>query len=104
MASFPSQQHPLFSLGRLVATPGALSALEHTGESPATFLRRHQRGDWGDLDVEDKRLNDEAVAHEGVPDQQSRVLSAYRLANGSKIWIITEWDRSATTILLPEEY
>ena len=96
--------HTRFPLGQIVATPSALEALTAAGEQPSEFLNRHQQGDWGDLDAEDKRLNDEAVAHEGDEDRQGRVLSAYHLKNGVKIWVISEWDRSVTTILLPEEY
>jgi hypothetical protein len=88
----------LFTLGQTVATPGALEALERAGNEAGEFLDRHARGDWGDLCDEDRQANDEAV-REG-----SRVLSAYRLSDGTKIWIITEHDRSVTTLLLPEEY
>jgi len=86
-----------------VATPGALEVLAASGESAATFLDRHAKGDWGNLSDDDKRLNDEAVADGG------RILSAYKTSNGTKIWIITEaaddaGHRVATTVLLPEEY
>ena len=87
-----------FSLGQLVATPGALRALESTGQSPLEFLDRHSQGDWGELSEADREEN-ELSLREGF-----RLLSAYRLSDGTKIWIITEADRSATTILLPEEY
>ena len=93
-----------FRLGKVVATPGALKALQDAGQNAAHFLEMHQSGAWGDMDREDRRLNDEAIAHEGDPDRQQRVLSSYQTSLGTKIWIITEWDRSATTILLPEEY
>ena len=93
-----------FSLGRLVATPAALDALKASGESSAEFINRHRLGDWGDVDAEDKVSNDEAVAYEGTPDMQGRVLSAYITRLGVRVWIITEWDRSVTTLLLPEEY
>lgn len=88
----------LFSFGQVLSTPGALEALEEASTSPISLLLRHGRGDWGELDSEDKRLNDQAV-REG-----SRILSAYILQTGIKVWIITEWDRSATTLLLPSEY
>ena len=88
----------LFPLGAVVATPGALEALETAGHSPAEFLSRHVAGDWGEVGSEDRRANDEAVV------KSERVLSAYRMKTGEKIWIITEADRSATTILLPSEY
>ena len=93
-----------FNLGQTVATPGALAALQDSNESALPFLQRHQSGDWGEICEDDKKLNDEAISHEGNPDQQQRVLSAYRTAKNEKLWIITEWDRSVTTILLPDEY
>ena len=87
-----------FPLGRIVSTPGALAALGHAGQLPVEFLARHAARDWGDLDAEDRRLNDYDVDHGG------QLLSAYTLTDGTHIWIITEHDRSVTTILLPEEY
>src|SRR5688500_1192632 len=97
------RQSPLFDLGQILATPGAIEALEKTGQPPAEFLRRHPIGDWGDLSDEDKWLNDEAVI------DGSRILSAYHTSDGTKLWIISEASdedgrRAATTILLPEEY
>lgn len=89
---------PLFSLGNLVSTPGALAAITRNGQSPLPFLQRHITGDWGDLPQADKQENDVAL------DIPLRILSAYTLADHTKIWIITEADRSATTILLPDEY
>jgi hypothetical protein len=91
------------SLGQVVATPGALEALEQSGESPSKFIGRHVRGDWGNLSDDDKRLNDDALI------DGSRILSAYHTAKGTKLWIITEatddeGNRAATTILLPDEY
>jgi hypothetical protein len=88
----------LFELGRIVATPGALRALEAAEQQPAEFLDRHVKGDWGDLDDEDKQENEFSVRN------GFRILSAYTTSAGEKIWIITEADRSATTLLLPEEY
>lgn len=93
-----------FSLGQIVGTRGAIDALREAGQEALSFIGRHVLGDWGIVSDGDKKLNDEAVAHEGDPDKQQRVLSAYKLNDGTKIWIITEWDRSVTTILLPEEY
>jgi hypothetical protein len=87
-----------FPLGRVVATPGALSALEKAEQLPAAFLDRHVNGDWGDVPEEDKQAN------EGAIDQGTRILSAYTTSAGDRIWILTEADRSATTIMLPEEY
>jgi hypothetical protein len=88
----------LFSLGRIVATPGVLQAMEKAGSSAGEFLGRHAVGDWGDLCDEDKTANDEALADD------LRILSAYKLKDGTKIWVITECDRSVTTVLLPSEY
>ncbi len=90
--------NPRFHLGRIVATPGALGALERTGDRPANFLRRHLCGDWGDLDEHDQAQNELSVTTD------LRILSAYSLSDGTRLWIITEADRSATTLLLPEEY
>ncbi len=87
-----------FPLGQTVVTPGALKVMLSSGESPSKFLARHANGDWGDVCAEDKAFNDEALI------TGSRLMSAYTTANGTKIWIITEADRSTTTILLPEEY
>jgi hypothetical protein len=100
-----SDNKPKFKLGQTVATPGALAALEKSSESALSFLLKHQSGDWGsELCEDDKKLNDEAVAHEGDLDQQQRVLSCYRTSKNERLWLITEWDRSVTTILLPDEY
>jgi hypothetical protein len=87
-----------FNLGMIVATPGALEALENSGQTPAEFLSRHANSDWGDVDAADAAENELSVA-EGF-----RILSAYKTRNGVKLWVITEADRSATTILLPDEY
>jgi hypothetical protein len=93
-----SENKPLFPLGQVVATPGALAALEDAGQNPAEFLGRHVTGDWGDLDEHDRRENELSLR------QGLRLLSAYQTSKGVRIWVITEWDRSATTILLPDEY
>jgi len=87
-----------FHPGHIVATPGALEALEQAGDHPAAFLRRHINGDWGDLSDEDRTENEYSLGRE------LRLLSAYTLSDGTKIWIITEADRSSTTLLLPSEY
>jgi len=86
-----------FFLGRVVATPGALQALGKAGMGTVPLLARHQSGDWGELSAEDWRANEEAIEHGW------RVFSSYAVG-GAVVWIITEADRSATTILLPEEY
>jgi hypothetical protein len=85
-------------LGLTHATPGALRALEEAGQTPVEFLARHAVGDWGEIPDEDRSEN-ELSLQEGF-----RVISAYRLSTGVKILVITEADRSLTTLLLPEEY
>ena len=95
---------PKFSLGTIVATPGALETLTDSGQTPSDFLSRHAQCDWGDeLCAEDRQLNDQSLV------DGSRILSAYRTSKNVKVWIITEaaddnGQRAATTILLPEEY
>ena len=88
----------VFELGQILATPGALAALQKAGQEPADFLRRHVAGDWGDLSNEDQMENNYSLEH------GFRLLSSYPTNAGDKLWIITEADRSATTLLLPEEY
>lgn len=93
--------HPvicLFPLGQIVATPGALELLDRTETNAATLLDRHQSGDWGDLDPEDIEANTDAIV------SGRRLFSSYHLSPNDKLWIITEADRSVTTLLLPEEY
>jgi hypothetical protein len=85
---------PRFPLGRTVATPGAMAL----GIDLNPYMRRHHRGDWGDLDECDKQANEDALIH------GDRILSHYKLGDGRRIYIITEWDRSSTCIMLPEEY
>lgn len=85
-------------LGRLVATTKALELLKATGTNPAALLSRHHTGDWGDIDPEDQATNDASLRH------GHRVISRYRLNPHDTLWIITEADRSVTTLLLPDEY
>lgn len=101
-ADTPSVDKPLFPLGQVVATVGALMALEAAGEAPHVFLLRHATGDWGDLVEEDRQANARALGEAG--NSEERILSAYTLANGTRLWVITEWDRSVTTLLLPTDY
>lgn len=94
---------PKFQLGQTLATPGALRALEESGQSPAFFLDQHVQGIWGEVDAEDRRANDQALV------DGSRLLSAYRTLKGERLWIITEavgddGRRAASTILTPHEY
>ena len=90
----------LFPSGRLLTTPGAEEALKEANVSLLDLLSRHLKGDWGDLDADDKRMNNEAVK-----SGEDRIFSSYDLPESSqRIWIITEADRSGTTALLPDEY
>jgi hypothetical protein len=84
-------------LGRVVATPGALKILLEAAEDPVRYLAHHASGDWGDLDNHDRRENELSLRHGW------RLVSSYPVGEKT-IWIITEADRSVTTILLPEEY
>lgn len=88
----------LFPLGRTFLTIGARDALREASEEPDGYFARHQSGDWGTVCADDRRENDFSVKN-GL-----RILSAYMLGSGEKIWVITEADRSYSTILLPEEY
>jgi hypothetical protein len=90
---------PLFSLGQVVSTPGALSALGGEGIGADELLHRHVTGDWGELCENDRRENEFSV------ERGFRILSAYTLPRtGVKIWVLTEAGRSVTTLLLPDEY
>jgi hypothetical protein len=90
------QGKPRFSLGAVVQTQGVV--YEFTPEEILSSLVRHANGDWGDLDEEDKQENELAL------EQNERLLSAYKFEDGSTMYVITEWDRSATTVQLPDEY
>ena len=91
-----TKRNPLFDLGQLVATPGALAALEKSGQNPMDFLSRHVMGDWGELSEDDRKENQFSL------EKGFRLLSSYQ--TNAKEWVITEADRSHTTILLPDEY
>lgn len=89
-----------FKLGRTVSTPGALEDLEAVGLKPADLLDKHGSGDWGSgLPPEDARANDRAVK-----SGEDRILSSYDIGDSRTLWVITEWDRSVTTILRPVDY
>lgn len=88
---------PLFRLGQIVATRAVLTHLEHHGIAADPYLKRHVSGDWGMVPLEDARANCLAIEH------GARILSSYDIA-GTRVWIITEADRSVTTLLFPEEY
>jgi hypothetical protein len=85
-----------FRLGKIVTTPNALSSITH--EDILMGIRRHQAGDWGDVDTHDREANERALI------EGTRLLSVYHAANGIKFLLITEADRSVTTVLLPEDY
>ena len=92
-----TEREAKFQLGRIVATPAAMELVRRKNLALNTFVLRHVTGDWGDMADEDKATNDEAVKDE------ERIHSVYNVGPG-RIWVITEWDRSVTTILLPEDY
>ena len=98
MVAFNMPSPPKLRLGQVVLTPGAVEALTISGQGAIEFLKRHVNSDWGDVDAEDWQANDLAMV------QGTRIISAYRTAAGDKLWIITEADRSVTTLLLPSEY
>jgi hypothetical protein len=87
-----------FALGRIVGTPGTLDAMEQAGHIPPEFLLRHKNKDWGELPDEDRLANEQALR------DGTRLFSAYSTRREEKLWVITEADRSATTILTPGEY
>ncbi len=88
----------LFEMGKIYITPCAIDALNESNQNGNDFLKRHQAGDWGIVDKRDENENEISVT------QGFRILSAYMTNKGEKLWIITEADRSSTTILLPSEY
>lgn len=94
----PAKPTPLFALGQVVATPGALNAMTELDIVPLALIHRHVTGDWGDLGAEDQQQNVTAI-RSGM-----RIFSSYKIGTSVKIWIITEADRSSTTLLLPNEY
>jgi len=93
-----TERKPLFDLGQLVATPGALAALEKSGQSPMEFLSRHVTGDWGEIPEENCRENQFSL------EKGFRLMSSYRTTANDVVWVITESSRSHTTLLLPQEY
>ena len=90
--------NPLFQLGEVVATTGAVETMQQLNVTPQQLLQLHVNGDWGSVDPEDAKSNDAAVK------DGDRILSSYRIGEHTRIWVITEWDRSVTTLLLPSEY
>lgn len=94
----PTKPKPLFDLGQFGATPGALSTMAQLDISPLDLIYKHITGDWSDMSAEDQEQNLHAI-RSGM-----RVFSSYKIGATTKIWIITEADRSSTTLLLPSEY
>jgi invasion protein IalB len=92
------QKTALFQLGQVCATPGAIEAIQSNEQNPLSFVRRHVHGDWSELCEEDQKTNQDALTN------GARIFSAYELKDKQKIWVITESDRSVTTVLLPSEY
>ncbi len=90
---------PRFSPGQVVMTAGVDELVRQGRLNPTPYLRRHLHGDWGDLCDDDRQLNDAALK-----SGEDRLFSSYQVTPGLKLWIITEWDRSVTTLLLPSEY
>lgn len=90
---------PRFRAGQLVMTAGVNDLVQRGALNPVPYLRRHLDGDWGDLCDDDRRQNDVALK-----SGEDRLFSSYQVTSDLKLWIITEWDRSVTTLLLPEEY
>lgn len=92
-----------FNPGQIVATPGAIEALTESGQDAAFFLDKHLSGDWGEVDAEDQKANDQALLN------GSRLLSSYRTLKGVNIWVLTEAEgddgqRASTCLTTPEEY
>lgn len=87
-----------FRLGQCVATRNAVELMRVQDINPLHLLMRHASGDWGDLDAVDRKANDDALIH------SARIFSAYNLPSGDRLWVITEADRSATTIMVPSDY
>lgn len=89
---------PLFALGQVLVTPGALELLETHQLTALPFVLRHVSCDWGDICAEDRQSNADALQY------GYRLMSVYELSKAERLWNITEADRSSTTLLLPEEY
>jgi hypothetical protein len=87
-----------FRLGQIVATPGAIQALDRAAVSASSLVTRHAEGDWGDCDQHDQQANEDALMN------GDRLFSVYTLKSGEKLWVITESDRSSTCVLTPDEY
>ncbi|MFN8495705.1 MAG: hypothetical protein U0350_49390 [Caldilineaceae bacterium] len=97
-SSMLEQSRSRFPLGQVLMTPDAIAALAEANQWWMTLLACHAAGDWGNLPEEDRRANERTLKQGG------RLFSAYTLSTGQRLWVITEADRSATTLLLPAEY
>jgi hypothetical protein len=98
--STPAQHvFPKFNPGQVVMTSGVASLVQQGQLNPRPYLLRHLSADWGDLDDSDRCQNDAALR-----SGEDRLFSAYEVGPNLKVWVITEWDRSVTTVLLPSEY
>src|SRR3954452_10535770 len=98
-----SNMKPKFTPGQVVGTPGCLEALAQSGQEVTFFLQRHLQGDWGEVDAEDWKLNDQALL------DGSRILSVYTTLKGVRLYVLTEavgddGHRASTCVLLPDEY
>ena len=95
----PAPRQPnRFPLGQTCGTRAALQSLAEAGQAVNDLLRRHQAGDWGEIGDEDRQQNEQAL------DDEGRLMSVYTLTTGVAVWVITEADRSVTTVLLPDDY
>jgi hypothetical protein len=92
------RMEPLFPLGNVCATPGALEAIEKGKQAPMHFLSRHVTGDWLEMTADDIQANTDALREGG------RIFSAYTINGGARLYVITEEDRSTTTLLMADEY
>lgn len=97
--SIAKSQERRFQTGQLVMTRGVDDLVQSGRLDPTRYLRRHLKGDWGDLSDNDWQANDKALR-----SGEDRLFSSYDIGPVLKLWIITEWDRSVTTLLLPDEY
>lgn len=98
MLSHVISEGVIFSLGHTVATPHALKTLAQQGITPLSLLKRHASGDWGNVPPDDAQANQDALK------SGAHLFSSYHIGPDARIWVITEADRSVTTLLLPSEY
>ncbi|EDT3379573.1 hypothetical protein R5022_19110 [Pseudomonas aeruginosa] len=99
MSTVAQHAFPRFNPGQVIMTSGVASLAQQGRLNPRPYLMRHLSADWGDLSDNDRRQNDAALK-----SGEDRLFSAYEVGPNLKVWVITEWDRSVTTVLLPSEY